>query len=343
MLGRRRFRWAVGVVIALVAGASATVASPAEAAGSQVTDLGTLPGGCCAQAVALNDRFVVVGTAYVGAPGSAQHAFRHDARGMIDLGTLPGGDSSRAKDVNNFGDVVGSSTIDHADTFHATLWRQGQVIDLGTLGGPASTANAINDHGQIVGWAETASRETHAFLWQRGVMTDLGAGSANGINERGDIVGTAVPFDNHAVIWRHGVMTFLPMPANAQFSGAGDINERGQVLAGYFASSQSHSVLIDGDRLTELGVPPGDTSFSGFHLNDNGEIVGSGLLTRNAWLWRAAEFFPLPLLSPNFDAIAGDIDNRGHAVGMAGVPNPTTLEDHAVMWTIPPAGTTLPS
>jgi probable HAF family extracellular repeat protein len=37
--------------------------------------------------------------------------------------------------------------------------------DLGTLGGPASGAVAINERGQIAGDAETADGPDHAFLW----------------------------------------------------------------------------------------------------------------------------------------------------------------------------------
>ena len=37
--------------------------------------------------------------------------------------------------------------------------------DLGTLGGTSTKATAINVRGQIIGDADTAQGETHAFLW----------------------------------------------------------------------------------------------------------------------------------------------------------------------------------
>ena len=38
-------------------------------------------------------------------------------------------------------------------------------MDLDTLGGEFSSASAINDRGQIVGWSRTASGERHRVLW----------------------------------------------------------------------------------------------------------------------------------------------------------------------------------
>jgi probable HAF family extracellular repeat protein len=66
----------------------------------------------------------------------------------------------------------------------------------------------------VVGLSVTREGRTHAFLWEKGVMTDLGplpgrcCSEANGINPAGEVVGfsaflppeqTDVP--NHAVLW----------------------------------------------------------------------------------------------------------------------------------------------
>ena len=48
------------------------------------------------------------------------------------------------------------------------------MLDLGTLGGNYSFARALNDSGQVAGVAATAEYESHAFLWDRGVMIDFG-------------------------------------------------------------------------------------------------------------------------------------------------------------------------
>src|SRR5215470_1670988 len=57
-----------------------------------------------------------------------------------------------------------------------------KVIDLGTLGGKLSSGFGIND----LGWADGSSTLpgetiTHAFIWQNGVMTDIGAPGLNSL------------------------------------------------------------------------------------------------------------------------------------------------------------------
>jgi len=88
--------------------------------------------------------------------------------------------------------------------------RQLSITDLGTLpGGTFSIAYGINNHGQVVGYSDTASGEGHAFLWQKGEMTDLGTlpggtfSIAYGINDGGQAVGAsdAASSEVHAVMW----------------------------------------------------------------------------------------------------------------------------------------------
>ena len=72
------------------------------------------------------------------------------------------------------------------------------VIELGALGGEGGAAFSINARGQIVGEAETATGDTHAFLWEKGVMLDLGTldgdsiSSAVSINDHSQVVGASI-------------------------------------------------------------------------------------------------------------------------------------------------------
>jgi probable HAF family extracellular repeat protein len=82
------------------------------------------------------------------------------------------------------------------------------MTDLGTLGGPSSTALAINKSGWIVGTSVTATGSMSAFVWQSGRMTRLPAlgratGSASAINAHGRIAGMSRTSagDTHAALW----------------------------------------------------------------------------------------------------------------------------------------------
>ncbi|MFO0840648.1 MAG: hypothetical protein U1D55_19230 [Phycisphaerae bacterium] len=84
------------------------------------------------------------------------------------------------------------------------------AVPLGTLGGASATANGVNDAGMVVGVATTSHATEHAFVWQAGVMTDLGtlpghvSSQAYSISNTGLIVGESqnANLDESAVIWR---------------------------------------------------------------------------------------------------------------------------------------------
>ena len=79
-------------------------------------------------------------------------------------------------------------------------WRLCTI--LGTLGGPDSFAQFVNESGQVAGISftnstpnsTTGSPTLDPFLWENGKMKDLGTlggtlGFANGINNSGDVIG----------------------------------------------------------------------------------------------------------------------------------------------------------
>ena len=80
------------------------------------------------------------------------------------------------------------------------LYSGGTWQNLGTLGGPDNShtsAEAINDEGQVVGASLTSTGAIHPFLYAGGTMRDLGtlpapydaANCATGINSSGEVVG----------------------------------------------------------------------------------------------------------------------------------------------------------
>ncbi|MFC4016354.1 hypothetical protein ACFOW4_00085 [Micromonospora sp. GCM10011542] len=176
----------------------------------RIIDLGTFGGqagpyGTDSVAYAVNNSGHVAGGAIT--PSGALHAFVWKGGALQDLGTLGGvTESTYARDINDRGHVVGVSQ-NRAGEMHATLWREGTIRDLGTLGGNYSEARAVNEAGQVVGLARTATDEYYkerAFLWQGGRMVDLNKRvrnlpptvtlrSADDVNEDGVIVGFACP------------------------------------------------------------------------------------------------------------------------------------------------------
>jgi probable HAF family extracellular repeat protein len=73
---------------------------------------------------------------------------------------------------------------------HAVLWEHGVMTDLGTLpGGSHSFALGINAAGVVAGMSDAGDGQFHAVIWQQRVIRDLGIGQAQGINNRGQVVG----------------------------------------------------------------------------------------------------------------------------------------------------------
>ncbi|MGD8450727.1 MAG: hypothetical protein PVJ57_02815 [Phycisphaerae bacterium] len=102
-------------------------------------------------------------------------AYAFDGETSKDLGTIGESDwcYAEAWGINDSGQIVGYSDLVPDEIIHATLWEQGNIIDMGHLGGNYSFAWDINNLGVAVGVSSTDSGQTHAFIWEDGVMTDL--------------------------------------------------------------------------------------------------------------------------------------------------------------------------
>ena len=133
------------------------------------------------------------------------HALLWEKGKATDLGNLGGktgqAGGNIALDINIQGQVVGNSDLPGDTTFHAFLWtRRTGMQDLGTLSGDvASLSISINDGGSVVGASLDANFNPRAFVWEKGLMTDLNtliAGDSPlylltgcSINSRGEITG----------------------------------------------------------------------------------------------------------------------------------------------------------
>src|SRR2546430_14619539 len=103
--------------------------------------------------------------------------------------------------------------------------------------GAYASATGINSRGQVVGWSDvpTASGAPHPFLWENGVMRDLGTfggvfAVAAGINDRGQVTGSSTDanVNSHAFLW-DGEMVALGTLGADRVSTGQLINERGEV------------------------------------------------------------------------------------------------------------------
>src|SRR5947208_9424727 len=102
-------------------------------------------------------------------------------------------------------------------------------------------AYRINDAGQVVGYSYTTSYGMeHAFLWQDGVMADLGAregytSRAFAISDVGQVVGTS---NGHALLWENGTMRDLGN------TNAFDVNDEGQIVGWGLARSGQFTAVL---------------------------------------------------------------------------------------------------
>jgi probable HAF family extracellular repeat protein len=135
--------------------------------------------------------------------------------------------------MNNAGKVVIKQV--EGDRFRALLWENGQLTDLGTLGGRSTQVRGINGVGQIVGWSETATGVFHAFLWENGRMIDLTQvpgeqSAAVAINDRGQIlIKISSATSERNALWENGRLTDLDH-FGASFAEVNDLNNKGQIV-----------------------------------------------------------------------------------------------------------------
>ena len=231
-----------------------------------------------------------------------------------DLGILSGFRSSSANAVNNRGWVTGD-ILARDGTTRAFLYHAGILTNLGGLGSPAhrakghgisSVGNAINDQGDVTGWAYVDDEVTHAFLYHHGKMRDLGilsfireaapdtwvSSSGDAINNKGQISGTSSDADAYgrAFLYARGHMTNLGMPlgedsdaSNFQFtvSKQTGLNDRGEmviIVDGPYHSreaNKSRLYLYKYGKFHRIATLSDPANFLSVLLNNRGVVAGT--------------------------------------------------------------------
>ncbi|HEX4783212.1 MAG TPA: hypothetical protein VH350_02655 [Candidatus Sulfotelmatobacter sp.] len=369
--------WVTTIVLACFSNAVAQT-------GYKVTDLGTLGNDNMSCAMALNNQgwtAIQDGNAppgqqdTIGALLNGRDAI--DINGVqIDLGTLGGQNSfMNWGEINDRGQIVGYSETDVPDpngedicgfgthlTCRPFLWQDFQMSALPTLGGNNGQASAINNHGQIAGFAEndtvdstcppgtTNNRIQLPVLWENGKAQALPTGSdpdgdALWINDRDQAVGdtgTCGGATSHAASWKNGTLTTLQDLGT--FALAFSINDQDQIV-GFVGSpdgTTQYGALWQNDTLTALGILPGDFGGIASGINNKGQVVGSNFDSKFNWshafIWQNNVMTDLNTLIPAssnlYVTMANKINDRGQIAAMAIVlSGPDAGNIHSVLAT----------
>jgi probable HAF family extracellular repeat protein len=304
----------------MILAALCLAATMAQARSNQWTiiDLGAL-GASGSVALALNNRGDVAGYSRARAPGDtteAYHGFLYQNGAMYDLGAPAGsafaqvsamnengtlvaiGDFGMSylwkggawspmnfhgtpRAINRLDEVVGNFQVGAAQ--RAFLYSEGVAVELGTLGGTSSRANAINDRGIIVGNASlSGDATTHAFVFENDRMRDIGTlggtySTANDINSSGVVVGGSHDVANRMTAFIYDSAGMRPLLNIPGTHSATAINDRGAVVGlideGGFL--YDNGILTRLDRLPEV-VAAGWTSIFPAGITERGWIAGWG-------------------------------------------------------------------
>jgi len=242
------------------------------------------------------------------------------------------------------------------------------VADLGTLGGTYSLAGGLSNTGWVEGYSTLSSGTTHAVLWRKGVITDLGtlggpnsdagwrpsdSGDAAGTSETGAVDPFAENFcgygDNLICLpyfWRNSTKKMTPLPTlggnNGYAAGVNDLHEvvgnaenttAEPTCAGTTQVFQFEPVLWIKEWVQQLPTFPGDPVGSAYSINSWGQATGySGNCTTafHALLWQNGKAINLGNLGGTVSE-AIDINNWGQVSGLATLPGDQYY--HAFLWT----------
>jgi probable HAF family extracellular repeat protein len=202
---------------------------------------------------------------------------------------------------------------------------------------PQSAALDVNDRGLVVGWSDSACA-LRGFVWDTGVMTNLGAIAPVAVNNHDQIAANIDgPFPplfpdagTHGVLLQKGVLTDLGT-LGGDMSWAVALNDNGQIV-GYSttADGATHAFLWQAGTMTDLGTLGGSSSRA-ITVNERGQVAGNSDTPSGAthgFLWQNGVITDLGTLGGPTSEVRA-LNARGQAVGRSVTATGAT---HAFLW-----------
>lgn len=310
----------LSLLLAVSAAPLAAQAAPVYTV-APVGDFGNLT----SQPNALNNAGTVVGYVYTSQGHINAYSSSNGTSTSLHQGN-PNTGNSEAWGINESGAVVGESSV--GNTTQATVFANGSVRTLGTLGGRNSYGYGINAAGQVVGVSDTADSSVHGFVTgPNGVLIDIGpvnggySSAANAINDLGQVTGYAeisAAGDYRAYIYANGTMQFLAT-LGGSFAQGYAINNKGMVAgySGIAGDAESHAFLYASGSLVDIGDLGGYDSYA-TGINEAGDVVGASSIDAggyHAFLYSGGKLQDLnDLIDPALGytlTYAADINDKG--------------------------------
>jgi len=265
-----------------------------------------------------------------------------------------------------------------------TNFRSYKLIDIGSFGGPVSylpndfTGSGlgipalINDKGTIVGAADTSIPNpthgigsgflpddpviVHAFQWEKGILTDLGAlpggynsfanwvsksGLVAGVSENGVIDPQFGIAQVNAVVWKQSEIINL----GGYFSEAFAVNNSGQATGSTVDTAALPTVIFlaflwQHGQMETIGTLGGPGSFAVL-INEKGQVAGTSFINSSAssncpfplvthpFLWGDGKMMDLGTFGGTCGLALG-LNNRGQVVGLSNLAGDQTV--HPFLW-----------
>ena len=363
-------------LIAAIAIAPARLTSQGEQNMYRIVPLRTL-GGLNGQGIGINERAWVTGSANQPEDNVSHAALWVGGPQVIDLGALggPGFNSAVAWPIkSNNGVIVGISDTDEdqlpADNFScypffATgnptgkvckgfRWANGTMTALPPFpGGFNSYATAVNNRGDIVGWAENAVQDPtcntalqtlqfRAVIWEPdGTMKELpplpgdSTSAATAINDLGQVVGISGACGiavggvsaAHSVLWQNGIPINIGDLGGHTWNTPTAINNQGTVVGFSLPAEQDGTRNFEAFLWTQaggiqrLGKLPGDIRAEALGVNAKNQVVGlsrGGPFLFRAFIWQngvMSDLNTMTVAGSPFLLFANDINDRGEITG----------------------------